>query len=567
MPKAFRRKPLVAFQREAAEQELEKQYGFWSLMSIGVGGSVGSGVLVLAGEIAATKAGAATFVSFLIGGLVCALTALAYAELAAKLVSTGSTYSFAYFGLGEGPALVAAWLVTLEYAVSGAAVARSWGDKLAYWLSSNDWVECDTGSTDCWVNALDGTSFNPGAGLICVVIAGILLCGAKVQRDAVNFLVGVKVALILFILVAGACFVDPANLSPVVPPAGDDTKGGVGGGTVGGVSGILLGATSGFFGFVGFDEATCLAGEATRPQKDIPRALMGTIVVVTMLYVVAAVVLTGMMPYAEIDQVEGFGSAFVYNGADWAMQVVVVGELLVVLPTVILVSVLPQSRILYAVSRDGQLPRSVFGNPNLFLGTVVSCVAVTLLALFVPFQQLNDLISGGILLAFIITNMALLLTRGSTFSGNESKHEQASFALVAAVLAMTTFMCATCFVLNKSDAPYLAVAFGALSVLLLVFLLFKFDFSSNDNTFKVPLVPVTPAVAIFVNWYLFSQLSWLGVGEVVLFVLLAALTDLLHGFHHAVDYTTTPQWPSEAHSEAHSKSSTAIPVAEEVVHL
>jgi APA family basic amino acid/polyamine antiporter len=427
-------------------------------------------------------------------------------------------------------AIIAAYLVTLEYGISGAGVARSWSDKLAYWIHINEWGCADASS--CWVNAPGGSVFSPMAFVLSALTVALILCGVEVSKSVVNYLVVIKVALVMFVIVVGAVYTDPANLVPFVPPPQTAHNGSHTDKFQGGVSGVLSGATAAFFGYIGFDEVACMAAESHNPTRNIPLAIMITLVSVSAMYIAASLVLTGMVPYDQIDTSEGFGSAFVAVGARWAMQITVLGEVLFVLPTVVLVSYLPQSRILYAVSKDGQLPR-IFSRLNksgyMWWGSLISGTVCTLVAALVPFDDLWDLISGGILFSFILTNSSLLITR--------SKHRAAW-----PVLAMALSMLVACFFINKADLGEavnvgLAAASGALALAALALLHVRFDFSTDIDTFKVPLVPLVPSLAIFVNSFLLTQLSWLGLYLTLGLIIFAVLTYLAYGYRHAVDFT------------------------------
>ncbi len=529
LAKMLRRKPLEMFQQESAHSEMARVYDLASLVAIGIGGTVGSGIFVLSGDIAATMAGPATALSWLIAGLCCAVTALSYCELAAVLRSPGSAYAFAYYGLGEAAAVIAAYLLALEYGISGAGVARSWSDKLAFWLNMNGWACPELDS--CWVNAPGGSVFNPMAMVLSALMVGLILCGVEVSKRAVNVLVLIKLALVVFVIVVGAVYSSAENLTPFVPPPQTAHNGTFLEDFQGGMSGVLAGATAAFFGFIGFDEVTCMVAESHNPTRNVPLAVLITISTVTALYFAASLVLTGMVPYEQIDPNEGFGSAFVAVGASWAAQITVVGEVFAVLPTVVFVCFLPQSRIMYAAAKDGQLPRffaRLSAGGNLWWGSLFCGTVCTLVAAFVPFGDLWDLISGGILLSFIMTNCSLLLTRSKQTASKP-------------VGLMTVLMGLLCFIINKADFELGAVKAvslmcGLLAAITLLYMAVKHDFSSEIETFKVPLVPLVPSLAILVNWFLLAQLSWLGLALTLGLVVVALLTYLCYGASHAVDF-------------------------------
>eukprot|EP00516_Mucochytrium_quahogii_P009659 CAMPEP_0203771302 /NCGR_PEP_ID=MMETSP0099_2-20121227/3324_1 /ASSEMBLY_ACC=CAM_ASM_000209 /TAXON_ID=96639 /ORGANISM=" , Strain NY0313808BC1" /LENGTH=498 /DNA_ID=CAMNT_0050668601 /DNA_START=307 /DNA_END=1803 /DNA_ORIENTATION=+ len=475
-------------------------------------------------------AGPATSLAWLIAGFCCAITALAYCEISAMLCTCGSTYAFSYHGLGEIFAVVAAWLITLEYGVSGAAVARSWGDKVAYWFMQNKWTDCT--ADNCFINKLAGTQINPAACLLSCLVVTVILSGVKIEKLAVNIMTTIKMLLVLFVTITGCFYFNSDNLTPFIPGPGEYPDGSTDHDSfMGGMSGILLGATSAFFGFIGFDEISCMTGEALRPKRDIPVVILLTIGTLIVLYFAISLVLVGMVPYDKIDQDEGFGSAFVYVGADWAMQITLVGEILFVLPTVVLVAYLPESRIIYSVSQDGHLPRilsRVKPDGTIFNAGLVSGVSMTVIATLVPFKNLNDLISGGILLSFIFTNSSLIMIRTK---------QQGRVPLLTMVISMLV----ACLIANKCDVKQtiplvFLVIFCTIAIGSLCFMCFKYSFKSTLDTFKVPFVPVVPALAIAVNWFLLTQLSFLGMGLIFALVGLALICYFSYGYSRSANF-------------------------------
>lgn len=531
--KALGRKPLSVYLEEASKEKLNKTFDLLSLLCIGIGGTVGSGIFVLSGEIANKQAGAGIWISWLIGGAVCGVTALAYAELSTRTLSAGSTYAFVHYGLGEAFAMLGGWFLTLEYGLSGAAVARSWGDKVAFWFSVNEWAGCtggiaifDTNTSEhsnCWVNSIASTPVNPGATFISVIMVTMLSMGATLGKRTVNTLVCCTMTLLLFSIVLGFYYTKTENLTPVLAPSTPLTQGGM--------EGVLAGATLAFFGFIGFDEVTCLTAEAINPKRDIPIAVLGTIACVTLTYSIASLALVGMMNYTEINNIEGFGGAFVANGANWAMQIVMIGQIFFVLPSVVLVSYLPQSRLLYAMSLDGMVPK-VFGkvreSGTLLHGTLISGAIMTLFASFVPFTHLNNLISGGILLSFAMTNTALVQTR--------SRHTCWSFLLPLLFFAMSSS-----FLINKGpdNGANKFVGYGFAVVFAGITIVMKFcrdfDCCSADG-FVVPLMPFVPCLAIYLNFFLFAQLPMNGVYSCIGLIVISFIAYGLYGYRNTVSY-------------------------------
>ncbi|GBG25265.1 Cationic amino acid transporter 1 [Hondaea fermentalgiana] len=511
----LRRKPLWLIKQQAEDQAPStlRVYDFVSLLAVGVGGTIGSGIFVLAGTIAHAYAGPATCLSWLGAGLTCLVTALAYAELACRIPSAGSTYSFASHAAGEIFGVYGAFFLTLEYGLAGSAVARSWGDKVAYYASDLEVLGCrndEQGIETCWINSLGGSGVNPGATLLCILMVSVLLGGVEMGRKALNVLVVFKILLVLFVIIVGALYFDPANISPFIPDPAPDAN------MVGGSHGIFLGSTIAFFGYIGFDEVACLVMEATDPHRDVPVAIIATIFIITVLYILASFVLVGMVPTASINADEGFGSAFAYVGADWAVHIIMIGQILVVLPAVVLVSFLPQSRLQATVAIDGMLPR-IFAhkasNGNFVYGVILSGIFMTLTSTFVPFHNLNDLISGGILLSFILTNICLLFVR--------VQHRRQPMILIILFVIGTAL---TGFATVKAWGDTLSYAFGFATLVIFVVLalvICGLDIDDKVETFRVPLVPLIPCVAIQANWFLFAQLSSQGLVQVA--VLLGAI--------------------------------------------
>ena len=300
------RKPLwVVTEQErqsngSSQSSVHRHLTLFDLVSVGVGGTIGSGVFVLTGYIAHHYAGPATTLSFAISGLAACCSGLCYAELAGRIPVSGSTYAYAYVALGELPAVLAAACLTLEYAVSGAAVARSWGDKVVLWM------EEELGLTSLQRFLNPGFGLNPMAFLVSAASVALLIDGVKESKRVTNVFTTLKVGLVIFMIVGGFWLLDASNLKPFAPY---------------GTSGVLRGATSSFFGYLGYDEVCCIAGEAINPHRDMPLSVLCTLATVTVLYVLAALALTGMQPSSELSDTSAFPEAFRYNGVEWAAQV------------------------------------------------------------------------------------------------------------------------------------------------------------------------------------------------------------------------------------------------------
>jgi APA family basic amino acid/polyamine antiporter len=390
-------------------------YTLWDLISVGVGGTVGSGIFVLTGYIANHYAGPATFISFIISGCAALFSGISFAEWSARLPRIeGSTYTYAYVSMGEYAAVLAASCLTLEYGVSGAAVARSWGDKVLEWSASWAWTSGGTADTVEEGSGATTTSsesfFNPLAGLISLCCVVVLACGVQESKRVTNFFTITKIILVAFMICGGFFLFEPSNMKPLIVP------------TLGATNGIMRGATSSFFGYLGFDEVCCLANEAKNPN-DTPKAILYTLAIVTVVYILGSISLCGMLPYTEISDTSGFPMAFYSRDVLWASHITAFGEVFT-LPVVVLISLLAQPRLCSAMSKDGLLPE-IFSrqNPkdgNLFYSNILCGIPMTLLATFVPFSWMDDAISVGILFAFNMTNTALILMRCSCSSNNSN---------------------------------------------------------------------------------------------------------------------------------------------------
>ena len=317
------RKPMWALSDEVPRKEdenitqsirsLQRHLSLFDLISIGVSATIGSGVFVLCGLIAHDYAGPATFISWSIAGLSACASGVCYAELSGKFASAGSSYSYVYASMGELPAVVAAGCLCLEYVFSASAVARSWGDKVVSYVQSlAEANEYDGNiSIPSWLFTLldPGYNINPAAFVVSAASVILLLNGVRESQRVTNIFTIIKVSLVSFMCLAALKYIQPENLVPMFP-----TK-------FGGMKGVIRGTTSSFFGFIGFDEVCCMGSEAINPRKNLPRAVMGTILLVTVLYVLAAFALVGMVPYDEISVTSGFPDGFRYRGKEWAAQI------------------------------------------------------------------------------------------------------------------------------------------------------------------------------------------------------------------------------------------------------
>ena len=502
----FVTKSAAAFENDEAvgEDHLERNMTLFDLLCIGVGGTLGSGVFVLSGFIVSEYAGPAAVLSILIAGCACLFSAASYGELASRIPAAGSTYAYAYYALGEYPAVLAAFALTLEYGVSAAAVARSWGSKLALYISTNN--DPITLPADDTPSPRNMYGINYFAAMIAFICVCILLAGKDVGKTTVNAITMFKICLVLFMIITGFSLYQSSNLVPFAPF---------------GISGILAGATQSFFGFVGFDEVCCLAAEVKNPHKVMPVAVFGTIIIVTILSSLAALALAGTKPYTDISVADGFANACQYRGLEWASQIVSIGEI-ISLPLVVLVSFLAQPRLQYALAKDGLMPKvfcELNSKGNLTKSIFMTGIVVVLIALFIPFSYLNAMISAGVLCSFNLSNSAIIMVRrGSiTFNGLKvSDWHPCSWYLIAyhAVALILAFFIAA-LIIDSASSANIAVVTVLLFVELCLALTIYFRCPENpdpdsEGQYRVAWMPFLPLIGIIINFMLIAQLQPLG---------------------------------------------------------
>ena len=399
---------------EAGGARLRRRLGPVDLMGFGIGIVIGTGIFTLTGVEAQDHAGPAVIVSFVLAGVASLLAALCYAELASSVPTAGSAYTYAYATMGELIAWIIGWDLVLEFALGAAVVARGWSGYLAELLHLPD--------------AFFGESsvVNVGAIFITLLLGAVATVGIRQSSRVTNVLVLIKVAICIFIVVAGLFFVRAANLTPFVPPAQPPAEGDSGltrplsqllfglEPSAFGMAGVLTAAAVVFFAYTGFEAVANLGEETRRPSRDLPLGLLGTLAVSTVLYVAVSFVVVGMVDYRQIDAGAPIASAFSSVGAGWASALISIAAV-AGLTSVILVDVVAIGRIGFAMSRDGLLPAKVgevhprWGTP--YRITAVVTVGIALLAGFVPLSSLANLVSIGTLFAFVVVSIAVPILR------------------------------------------------------------------------------------------------------------------------------------------------------------
>jgi APA family basic amino acid/polyamine antiporter len=392
------RKPIAALIADSEAGHLRRVLGPGALVLLGIGAVIGAGIFVLTGTVAAQNAGPGLILSMLLAGLAAALAGLCYAELASMIPVAGSAYTYAYATLGELAAWIIGWDLILEYALSSSTVALGWG-ATAVSLLRDVGIDIPARFTQ--------PPTNIPAALVILVITALLVVGVKESARANTIIVVVKLGVLAIFVAAGAFFLKPELWHPLVPP---NT------GTFGefGWSGVLRGAGLIFFAYIGFDAVSTAAQEARDPQRDMPRGILGSLVICTVVYIAVALVLTGLVDYRTLNVPDPINVGVAATGLGWLSPIVKIGALAGMF-SVILVNLLAQPRVFFSMARDGLLPEWAarvhprFRTPH--VTTIVTGIAVAIAAATLPLNVLSQLVSMGTLLAFGIVCAGVLVLR------------------------------------------------------------------------------------------------------------------------------------------------------------
>ena len=461
MANILARKPLSLLLQEAqetGEHSLKRTLGVFQLTALGVGAIIGAGIFVLSG-LGAHYAGPGLMLSFVVSGLGCAFAGLCYAEFAAMIPLAGSAYTYAYATLGELFAWIIGWDLTLEYAMGASTVSSGWSNhfielldmlhiKMPLWLAYDHWTALRTAENviarqmaqaqdpslvvgtqpfldkvEAIIKAQPGElvqrahallnapqifghefGFNLPAFIIALVITAILVIGIKESARFNATIVVIKVSVVLFVLALGSRFVNTANWghgwSEFAPY---------------GIGGIWQGAAYIFFAYIGFDAVSTTAQEAKNPQRDLPIGIITSLLVCTALYIGVAAVLTGMVPWREVNIEAPIARAFMDRGLTTASHIITLGAL-AGLTSVMLVMLLGQTRVLYSMANDGLLPKKFFADVHpkfrtpwkntMLVGMLAAVVGST-----VPIDDIGKMVNIGTLLAFVIVCIAVMVLR------------------------------------------------------------------------------------------------------------------------------------------------------------
>jgi APA family basic amino acid/polyamine antiporter len=453
----LRRKSISGQAEDVERSGLSRSLGLWQLTAIGLGAIIGAGIFTLAGSVAHSTAGPAVSISFVVAGVASAAAALSYAEFAGLVPTAGSAYTYGYAVLGEFAGWMIGWDLLLEYTAIVAVVAIGISGYFGFLLGQAG-VELPA-----WMLGAPGTGHGHRVDLfavvLCLFIAFLLNRGIRTSARVETVLVFVKLAIVLAVIVVGAFFLHKANFQPYFPH---------------GFGGAMTGAATVFFAVFGYDAMSTAAEESKDAKRNLPKAIVYSLAIAMVLYLLACTVLTGMRKYTQISPTSAFATAFKDVGLSWFGSVIAVGAIIGIL-TVLFSFMLGASRIWYAISRDGLLPgwfarlhprHKVPHRPTWILG-----VASAVLAGLVPIQTAAELTNIGILLAFVV-------------------------------------VCAAVIVLRYRDP-------GA------------------PRTFRVPGMPVVPIVGVLFSVWLITQLSALTWLRFAIWFVLGCVVYGLYGYRHS----------------------------------
>lgn len=393
---------------------LKRVLGKWNLTSLGVGAIIGAGIFVITGQAAAQYAGPGILISFVLSGIACLFAGLCYGEFASMYPVSGSAYTYALATMGKFMAWIIGWDLVLEYLLASSTVAVGWsgyvtsflsdfGIHIPQALSSAPFAHTAEG----WVKT--GALINLPAMFILSICTLLILIGIQASARINNVVVILKVSVILLFILFGFSYINLDNLHPIIPP---NT------GEFGhyGWSGILRGAAVIFFAYLGFDAVSTTAQEAKNPQKDLPFGMLASLSISTVLYILVSIVLLGLVPYQQLNVPDPIAVAVNSVGPSlaWLRPFVKCGAI-AGLTSVILVMLLGQTRIFYAMSRDGFLPKCFSNVHSRFSTPHVTTLSIGVIAILIsgllPISVLGELVSIGTLFAFVIVCSGVLILR------------------------------------------------------------------------------------------------------------------------------------------------------------
>jgi APA family basic amino acid/polyamine antiporter len=411
----FLKKSIDQIQKESESHSLKRALGPWNLVFLGIGCIIGAGIYVMTGNAAANFAGPAVLLSFIVAGLACVFAGLCYAELASTMPVAGSAYTYSYATMGEVFAWVMGWLLVLEYGVAAATVAVGWSGYVVSLLKDLGVVVAPEYAASLIQSSADEAgqlAFRATSDINLVAVVGmvlvtiLLVVGVSESATVNNVIVFIKVGVLLAFIAMGTLYVNPDNWSPFIP----ENEGGF----KYGVEGVFRAASVIFFAYVGFEAVSTAASEARDPKKDMPFGILGSLFICTAIYMLVAAVLTGVVPFRELGVPDPIAVAVDRMGVPWFALMIKIGAV-AGLSSVMLILTYGQSRIFFAMARDGLLPRIFstvhpkFRTP--WIGTIVLGALIAVAASLLPITILGDLVSLGTAFAFGIVCVSVLWLR------------------------------------------------------------------------------------------------------------------------------------------------------------
>ncbi|KAA6444121.1 amino acid permease [Bacillus atrophaeus] len=397
MGSLFRKKPLDTLLAQSKSKSLPRSLSAFDLVLLGIGCVIGTGIFVITGTVAATGAGPALILSFILAGLACALAAFCYAEFSSSIPVSGSVYTYSYATLGELLAFLIGWDLMLEYVIALAAVATGWSSYFQSLLAGFH-LHIPAALTGA-PGSSPGAVFNLPAAVIILIITAIVGRGVKESTRFNNVIVLMKIAIILLFIIVGIGYVKPDNWSPFMPF---------------GINGVIASAATVFFAYLGFDAVSNASEEVKNPQKNMPIGIIGALAICTILYIAVSLVLTGMMPYTQLNVGDPVSFALKFVGQNQLAGIISVGAI-VGITTVMLALLYAQVRLTFAMSRDGLLPslfakvHPTFKTP--FQNTWLTGIVAAGIAGFINLGTLAHLVNMGTLAAFTVISIAVIVLR------------------------------------------------------------------------------------------------------------------------------------------------------------